>query len=219
MLTNANTITTTGTIINTGTIATGTGIDSITVNPKTISTSNWTYTTPATQVTKQLIGKITNDSLLYGKTSNFQIKDSNDEIIDNEIIDIIEYVPQKVYKIVFADKKEIKTILDPEDTFDPEYMLYLALAKKKYAGQYTFDGVLMKSYSLQYEKYYARIVKKGLQLFNTLQKEMQKKKEYDEIKKRQHEKYVRKRLAAKERKKKEQINIIAEAIRLSKEGK
>ena len=96
MLTNANTITTTGTIINTGTITTGTGID---VNPKTINTSNWVYTTPATQITKQLIGKITNDSLLNGKASNFCLKDSN------EIVDIIEYVPQKVYKIVFSFKR------------------------------------------------------------------------------------------------------------------
>lgn len=212
MLTNPDTITTTGTIINTGTGITGTGIGNLTFNTKTISTPNWVYTAPATEMTKQLINKITNNSLLYGKGSNFCLKDSN------EIVDIIEYVPQKVYKIVFADKKEIKTILDPEDTFDPEYMLYLALAKKKYAHQYTFDGVLMKSYSLQYEKYYARIVKKGLQLFNKLQEEMRKKEEYDEMKKRQHEKYVRKRKAAKERKKKEQINIIAEAIRLSKEG-
>ena len=67
------------------------------------------------------------------------------------------------------------------------------------------------------QKEYIKIVKKGLKLFNTLQEEKKKKEEYDKMKKRQREKNIRKKKAAKERKRQEQINIIAEAIRLSKE--
>lgn len=134
-----------------------------------------------------------------------------------QIIDIVEYVPEKVYKIVFKDKTEIKTIKDSFDEFNPEYMFYLALAKKLYSKTYTFDGILLKTYQLMNQKEYIKIVKKGLKLFNTLQEEKKKKEEYDKMKKRQREKNIRKKKAAKERKRQEQINIIAEAIRLSKE--
>ena len=134
-----------------------------------------------------------------------------------QIIDIIEYVPEKVYKIVFKDNTEIKTIKDSFDDFNPEYMFYLALAKKLYSKTYTFDGILLKTYQLMNQKEYIKIVKKGLKLFNTLQEEKKKKEEYDKMKKRQREKNIRKKKAAKERKRQEQINIIAEAIRLSKE--
>lgn len=134
-----------------------------------------------------------------------------------QIIDIVEYVPEKVYKIVFKDKTEIKTIKDSLDEFNPEYMFYLALAKKLYSKTYTFDGVLAKAYQLMTQKEYIKIVKKGLKLLNTLQEEKKKKEEYDKMKKRQCEKNIRKKKAAKERKRQEQINIIAEAIRLSKE--
>lgn len=134
-----------------------------------------------------------------------------------QIIDIVEYVPEKVYKIVFKDKTEIKTIKDSFDEFNPEYMFYLAIAKKLYSKTYTFDGVLTKAYQLMVQKEYIKIVRKGLKLFNTLQEEKKKKEEYDKMKKRQREKNIRKKKAAKERKRQEQINIIAEAIRLSKE--
>lgn len=137
---------------------------------------------------------------------------------DCQIIDIVEYVPQKVYKIVFKDKTEIKTIKDAYDDFNPEYMLYLAIAKKLYSKTHTFNGVLLKTYQLMNEKHYVKIVNKGLKLLNTLQEEKKKKEEYDEIKKRQREKNIRKKKAAKERKRQDLINLIAEAIRLSKEG-
>lgn len=137
---------------------------------------------------------------------------------DCQIIDIVEYVPQKVYKIVFKDKTEIKTIKDAYDDFNPEYMLYLAIAKKLYSKTHTFNGVLLKTYQLMNEKYYVKIVNKGLKLLNTLQEEKKKKEEYDEIKKRQREKNIRKKKAAKERKRQDLINLIAEAIQLSKEG-
>lgn len=156
---------------------------------------------------------VTASSLTIGKQemNRLLIKDPD------QIIDIVEYVPEKVYKIVFKDKTEIKTIKDQFDDFNPKFMLYLALAKKLYSKTLTFDGVMLKTYQLMNEKYYVKVVKKGLKLFNTLQEEKKKKEEYDEMKKRQREKNIRKKKAAKERKRQEQINIIAEAIRLSKE--
>ena len=136
-----------------------------------------------------------------------------------EIKEIIEYVPNKVYEIVFLDDTKVKTICDDLDEFDPEYMLYLAYAKKIYSKALTFEGVLSKSYSLMYDKKFVKLVKNGMKVFKEMKKEKAKKEEQEEIKRRQHEKYVRKRKAAKERKRNDQINIIAEAIRLSKEGK
>lgn len=133
------------------------------------------------------------------------------------IKEIIELVPQKVYKITFYNKKSVKTILGSNDTFDPEYMLFLAYAKMLYSKTLTFEGVLNKSYQLQYEKKYVKYVKDGLKLFKKIQEDKKKKEEEEAIKKRKHEKLVAKKKAAKERKRKDKINLIAEAIRLSKE--
>ncbi len=131
--------------------------------------------------------------------------------------DIKEIVPEKVYEFTFQDGTKIKTILDKEDIFNLEYAFYLALSKKLYKDTLTFEGVLNKVYELRYEKKYAKEVEKGLKLFKKIQKEKAKEEEAEEIAKRQHKRYVRRKQEAKARKKKDQINLIAEAIRLSKE--
>lgn len=135
-----------------------------------------------------------------------------------EISFIEQLVSEKVYKIYFTDKTVIKTICGPEDTFDPEYMLYLAIAKKLFSETHTFDGILIKSCELPFEKKYVKEVKKGLKMYKELRELKTKEKEFEETKKRQHEKYVRKKKEAKARKRQNQINLIAEAIRLSKKG-
>lgn len=137
--------------------------------------------------------------------------------ISNSFKDIKEIVPYKVYEFTFLDGVKIKTIKCDSDTFDLEYMFYLALAKKLYSKTLTFEGVLNKICQLQYEKEYVKIVKKGIKLFNKLQKEKIEKEEQEALKKRQHEKYVRKKEEAKKRKEDKQIAMIAKAIRLSKE--
>ena len=137
--------------------------------------------------------------------------------ISNSFKDIKEIVPYKVYEFTFLDGVKIKTIKCDSDTFDLEYMFYLALAKKLYSKTLTFEGVLNKIYQLQYEKKYVKLVKKGIKLFNKLQKEKIEKEEQEALKKRQHEKYVRKKEEAKKRKEDKQIAMIAKAIRLSKE--
>ena len=128
-----------------------------------------------------------------------------------------EIVPEKVYEFTFNDNTKIKTIREENDPFDLEYMFYLALAKKLYSKDYTFEGVLMKAAELQFVKSTVKTVKKGIQIFKKAQEEKAKKEEQEAIKKQQHEKYIRKKKEAKARKRDNQINIIAEAIRLSKE--
>lgn len=133
------------------------------------------------------------------------------------IKEIVEYVPYKVYEIRFNNGEKVKTICDEEDTFDPEYMFYLAIAKMMYSKTYTFEGVIMKSHHMRYEKKYNKIVKQGLRMFRKLREDNDKKEEEKVLKKHQREKFIKKKKAAKARKRQDQINIIAEAIRLSKE--
>lgn len=155
----------------------------------------------------EALTKITLNSL----SDSFTIKDSE------AIKKIIELVPQKVYKIIFFNGKSVKTILDNQDVFDPEYMLFLAYAKMLYSKTLTFSGVLYKSYQLQLEKKYVKLVKNGLKIFKKIQEDKKKKEEEEEIKKRKREKLVAKKIAAKKRKHEDKINLIAEAIRRSKE--
>jgi len=108
-------------------------------------------------------------------------------------------------------------VREESDPFDLEYMFFLALAKKLYSGTLTFEGVLNKSYELQYEKKYIKVVRQGVKVLEQYLKNRQKEEEQKAIRKRQHERYVKRKQAAKQRKRKEKINIIAEAIRLSKE--
>ena len=135
----------------------------------------------------------------------------------NDFKSVKEIVPEKVYEFTFNDNTKIKTIREENDPFNLEYMFYLALAKKLYSKDYTFEGVLMKAVELQFVKSTVKTVKKGIQIFKKAQEEKVKKEEQEAIKKRQHEKYIRKKKEVKVRKRNNQINIIAEAIRLSKE--
>lgn len=197
---------------------------------KTTTTEMNGFFTDSISIGTPVYATSTNPSMTISSSSNFSdyinLSDYIKEKMEQEkafkedcqIIDIVEYVPQKVYKIVFKDKTEIKTIKNAYDDFNPEYMLYLAIAKKLYSKTHTFNGVLLKTYQLMNEKYYVKIVNKGLKLLNTLQEEKKKKEEYDEIKKRKREKNIRKKKTAKERKRQDLINLIAEAIQLSKEG-
>ena len=204
-----NTIFTNGTATNTINV----GTSAPTTNTLYYSPQNWTVSASSLSTSAISI----DSNYIKEKVKQEKEKMEEKEKKNCQIIDIVEYVPEKVYKIVFKDKTEIKTIKDSFDEFNPEYMFYLALAKKLYSKTYTFDGVLTKAYQLMVQKEYIKIVRKGLKLFNTLQEEKKKKEEYDKMKKRQREKNIRKKKAAKERKRQEQINIIAEAIRLSKE--
>ena len=194
-----------------------------------------TTTTNSTKINQELYistntNNITIPTTTTGIDYSYTINDNNYKqffnslndyffvIKDSEAIkEIIELVPQKVYKITFQNGKSVKTILDNQDVFDPEYMLFLAYAKMLYSKTLTFSGVLYKSYQLQLEKRYVKLVKNGLKLFKKIQEDKKKKEEEEEIKKRKREKLVAKKIAAKKRKHEDKINLIAEAIRRSKE--
>lgn len=133
---------------------------------------------------------------------------------------VIEYVPNKVYKFIFNDKTEIKTICDESDTFDLEYAFFLALAKKLYSNKLTFDGVIAKVQELQYSKYYCKLVKKGIKLFFKQKEEENKKQLEKEQKERQHKRLIEKKKRRDARRaeqaKENLIDTIQQAIARSK---
>lgn len=127
---------------------------------------------------------------------------------------IKEIVPNKVYEFTFIDNTKIKTICDDSDTFDFEYMFYLAIAKKLFSSL-TFEGVLYMASLLPMHKQCVKEVKKGMKKLKEDIAKKEKEKEEERIRKHQHQKYIEKKIKQKQRKKQEQINIIAEAIKKS----
>lgn len=107
------------------------------------------------------------------------------------------------------------------DVFSLPYAFYLALAKKIYGKELTFEGVLAKAKELSYQKYYVKLVKKGLKLFEKKQEEEAKKKQEEEDKREQHKRYIEKKKKRdkklQERYDEEFINLIAKAIKKGKE--
>lgn len=139
----------------------------------------------------------------------------------NMFKDIIEYKKNKVYKFVFEDNKEVKTICDDEDIFSLEFAFYLALAKKIYGKELTSIGLMKKAEELSYQKYYAKLVDKGMKLFKALKEDEEKKKEKEKLKKEQYKRLIEKKKKRdkrlEERGKENIINLITEAIKRSKE--
>lgn len=189
-------------------VTTGTIAATTTSTPLTITTGTSTS------------GYSQNYSIKYSDINHnitFNIKDSN------EFKKIEELVPFKVYRFTFEDDTVIKTVCSDEDPFDLEYAFYLALAKKEFSYSQTFEGILHKADTLRYEKYYARIVKRGMKLFRNQQLEEAKKADEERLKKEQRKKYIAKKKARdKRRTARTQDNLqklITEAIKAAKEGK
>lgn len=130
---------------------------------------------------------------------------------------IEELKPLKVYRFTFGDGTVIKTICSDNDVFDLRYACFLALAKKLYSKIFTFEGVLQKTEELMYYKEHNKMVDKAIKDFYKEQEAKAKEEEAKRISKRKHDKLVARKIAKKERKRKEQVDIIAEAIRISKE--
>ena len=148
---------------------------------------------------------ITTSSMNLTSDSLF-IKDSN------SFKDIIQYQKNKVYKFIFQDGTEIKTICSDNDTFSLEYAFYLALAKKLYGKEYTFDGVLKKVEELPYLKRYNKIVKDGLKFFKKKQQEEEKKEKEEQLKKEQYQRLVEKKKKRDQKRKEQKRNDLIDAI-------
>lgn len=139
-------------------------------------------------------------------TSDNLIKDGN------SFKDIIQYQKHKVYKFIFIDGTEVKTIRSDKDPFSLEYAFYLALAKKLYGKEYTFDGVLKKAEELPYLKRYNKIVKDGLKLFKKKQQEEEKKEKEEQLKKEQYQRLIEKKKKRDQKRKEQKRNDLIDAI-------
>ncbi len=200
------------------TTSTGTGTIGTIFNPSpnTITTSDYIVTGPtSTSTIPYSYSTSCGQPITIKYPSNTTEKENKEKEIMFKKVE--EIVPEKVYRFTFNDGKIIKTVRSDLDIFDLEYTFYLALAKKLYAPTFTFEGVINKSYELQYEKKYKKIVKQGIKLLKEYQENKAKKEEEKAIKERRHKKLVEKKKAARKRKRENEINLIAEAIRRSKE--
>lgn len=110
----------------------------------------------------------------------------------NDIKDVEIIVPNKVVKVTFVDGTSQKMVCQHPDVFSLEDALYMALAKKLYKKECTFDGIEWKAKELRYYKEYEKIVKAGLKIAKQKQlaaeKEEREKQESLAIKKRRAEK-------------------------------
>lgn len=175
---------------------------------------NYSTATPNTitdNFYKVTVNKEAVKDFYYPLSYSMEIKDSN------EFIAIKQHVPNKVYTFTFEDKTKIKTVCSDEDVFDLEYAFYLALSKKLFSKELTFEGILRMVDEIRCQKYYVNLVKKGIKLFNKNKEEERKKKEEQEIKARQHKKYIEKKKKQKERRLERQAEILAKALN-NKEG-
>lgn len=159
------------------------------------------------------------DSSIMAYTSCLSLEDYKITIGEKEkdpkFIKVEILCPEKVMRFTFDDKTVIKTICDEEDDFDFEFAFFIALAKKMYGKEYTSRGIFTKACELEVQKKYIKIVKKGIKVFKAAEKakvdEEKKKAEQKAIKARRHEKNMKRRAAARERR----VNEMAEAIMIA----
>ena len=146
---------------------------------------------------------IVNDNMTATSKYKYTIQKQDIKYImqdSNSIVKVKEIVPEKVYLFTFADGTVIKTVCDKNDIFDFEFAFYLALAKKLYSKSFTMDGIMHKARELKYQKYFVKIVNKGIKKFYKDQKEAEKEKEEERLKQERHKKFVAKKIAKKQKK-------------------
>lgn len=130
-----------------------------------------------------------------------------DEIIDIKVLDD----NNRVVKVKFADGYVVKNVRDEEDAFDIDECLYLALAKKLYRKEYTYEGILHMVEELKYKKDAVSIVKHGVKIYDKYLEDEKLKKEESERQERRKAKKIAQKQRRKERAIKEQIEIQKQA--------
>ena len=212
------------------TTSTGTGTNTISSNWYTTSTTPINvplYTTNTITINDFLnknnnelgeyIGKIVKENMnnIIIKEDKITIKGWSDVIKD-----IKEIIPGKIYLFTFEDGEKVKTICQENDEFDLRYACFLAIAKKKYKKQLTFEGILEEtkklSYSLEWNKRVNKYIKDFVKKQEEEEEKEKKETEAKEIRKRKIAKKIAKKERQKEVKKQEEIDTIAEAIRQAK---
>lgn len=137
----------------------------------------------------------------------------------NNIKDINIIVPNKVVEVIFINGTKEKMICHDDDEFDIRKCLFIALAKRLYKNNYTFEGIEFKAQELMYQKKYVKIVDSALKNYERKQRESTKleanyKAEQERIEKKRAKKlaYKKRRDARREQADKEkQIEIQKEA--------
>lgn len=212
------------------TTSTGTGTNTISSNWYTTSTTPINvplYTTNTITISDVLnknnnelgeyIGKIVKENM-----NNITIKEDKITIKgwSDVIKDIKEIIPGKIYLFTFEDGEKVKTICQENDEFDLRYACFLAIAKKKYKKQLTFEGILEEtkklSYSLEWNKRVNKYIKNFVKKQEEEKEKEKKEAETKEIRKRKIAKKIAKKERQKEAKKQEEIDTIVEAIRQAK---
>ena len=131
--------------------------------------------------------------------------------------EVIEHVPGKVYEFKFWDGKHIKTICQEGDEFDFDYAFYLAAAKHMWGKELTLEGVLKKADELRTIKKWVKKVTKAKKAFYKAQEEKAKEKEEKQLIKERKEKYYAKKKKRDKKAEQDLKQLIAEAIKMSKE--
>lgn len=152
--------------------------------------------------------------------------------ISNTIKDINVIVPGKVMVVTFEDDRQEKLICQDEDHFSIRRGCFIAIAKHLFKDTYTSEGIEHMATEMSYQIYYVKIVNKALKNYSKKCEEKAKEKRLEFEKKEAAERKKAKREAYKERRKArleaernkalkaeraEMVDIIAEAIKKSKE--
>ena len=170
----------------------------------TTSDSIWVSTDPS----------YTSTSITYSVPAGMKKEEKKQEHhYPDDIIKVIEYVPNKVYKFIFHDKTEIKTVCDEEDEFDFDYAFYLAIAKKIYSKFFTLEGVMKKANELRTEKGTIKQVEKAKKQFYKEKEEKEKEEEKKRLEKEKKKKLIDKKRERKNRKKALEINKLYYTIK------
>ena len=128
-----------------------------------------------------------------------------------KIADVSIIVPNKVVEVTFSDYTKEKMVLQEPDVFDLEQALYVALGKKLYRKDYTYEGIEYMTEQLKYQKKYVKIVETGMKLYKRKTDEMLiLEAEQEHIAKKRAKRSEYKRRKAKN-KKEEQIAMMKEA--------
>lgn len=175
--------------------------------------------------------KENNDSLQF--VNHFPpFKCATYKSISNTIKDINIIVPGKVMVVTFNDDKQEKLVCQKEDHFSLRFGCFIAIAKHLYKDTYTPEGIEAKATEMSYQIHYVKIVNKALKNYSKKCDEKAKEKRLEAEKKETAERKKAKREAYKERRKArleaerneslkaeraEMVDIIAEAIKKSKE--
>ena len=166
--------------------------------------------------------------VLKGTAMTIAIEKPLSDIIKD--IDVI--VPGKVMVVTFNDDKQEKLVCQKEDHFSLRFGCFIAIAKHLYKGTYTSEGIEHMATEMSYQIHYVKIVNKAIKNYLKKCEEKAKEKRLEFEKKEIGERKRAKREAYKERRKArleaersevlkaeraEMVDIIAEAIKKSKE--